>query len=93
LFLAIGIWTILSDKADWVSEAIQTRVQEAYNDLPTHLEAGQNPVIKNLLVIDSYGLWLTAEIASGIGDPQFALAVLPQKMRNSCNQTCNFSNP
>jgi hypothetical protein len=89
------LWTIFSDKAEWVPEAIRTRVQAAYNNLPTQLEAGQNPVIKNLLVIAiaANGQTIVTEApedgvaqggnagAAGIGDPQYILAVMAQNVQ------------
>jgi hypothetical protein len=61
------LWTIFSDKAEWVPGVIRTRVQAAYHGLPTHLEPGQNPVRKKLLVIAiaGNGQTIVTEIGEG----------------------------
>jgi hypothetical protein len=61
------LWTVFSDKAEWVPGVIRTRVQAAYHGLPTHLEAGQNPVRKTLLVvaIAGNGQTIVTEIGEG----------------------------
>jgi hypothetical protein len=61
------LWTVFSDKAEWVPGVIQTRVQAAYHGLPTHLEAGQNPVRKTLLVVAIAGNGQTVVTKIGEG--------------------------